>query len=45
MVQRTMIKVKESDVKLGINSDTAFSAGSLKAARRAAGAVQHAVDW
>jgi ankyrin repeat protein len=45
MVQRSMIKVKESDVKLGINSDTAFSAGSLKAARRAAGAVQHAVDW
>ena len=27
------------------HSDTAFSAGSLKAARRAAGAVQHAVDW
>jgi acetoin utilization deacetylase AcuC-like enzyme len=26
-------------------SDTAFSVGSLKAARRAAGAVQHAVDW
>jgi hypothetical protein len=45
LVQRTMIKVAESSVKLNDNSDTAFSAGSLKAARRAAGAVQHAVDW
>lgn len=45
MVQRTMIKVAESSVKLGANSDTSFSAGSLRAARRAAGAVQHAVDW
>jgi hypothetical protein len=40
-----MIKVNEAQVKLGTNSDTAFSAGSLRAARRAAGAVQHAVDW
>ena len=31
-------------MKLGIHSDTSFSAGSLRAARRAAGAVQHAVD-
>lgn len=39
-----MIKVQESSVKLGQHSDTSFSAGSLRAARRAAGAVQHAVD-
>jgi hypothetical protein len=45
MVQRTMIKVQESSVKPGQHSDTSFSAGSLRAARRAAGAVQHAVDW
>ena len=45
LVQRSMIKISHSQVKLGINSDTSFSAGSLKAARRAAGAVQHAVDW
>jgi len=45
MVQRTMIKLEEPSVKLGVNSDTSFSSGSLKAARRAAGAVQHAVDW
>mmetsp|Transcript_20977 Transcript_20977/g.43864 ORF Transcript_20977/g.43864 Transcript_20977/m.43864 type:complete len:1271 (-) Transcript_20977:79-3891(-) len=44
MVQRSMIKVSESAVKSIANSDTAFSAGSLRAARRAAGAVQHAVD-
>ena len=45
MVQRSMIKISESTVKSIENSDTAFSAGSLRAARRAAGAVQHAVDW
>jgi SHAQKYF class myb-like DNA-binding protein len=45
MVQRSMIKIAENRVKLGANSDTAFSAGSLRAARRATGAVQHAVDW
>lgn len=45
LVQRSMIKIADSSVKLGMNSDTSFSAGSLKAARRAAGAVQHAVDW
>ncbi|GAX16962.1 hypothetical protein FisN_5Hh340 [Fistulifera solaris] len=44
LVQRTMIKVDESSVKLSANSDTSFSSGSLKAARRAAGSVQHAVD-
>lgn len=40
-----MIKIEESRVKLGAHSDTSFSVGSLRAARRAAGAVQHAVDW
>jgi len=40
-----MIKIEEAHVKLGAHSDTSFSVGSLKAARRAAGAVQHAVDW
>lgn len=37
--------MKEAKTKEDGHSDTAFSAGSLKAARRAAGAVQHAVDW
>jgi Ankyrin repeats (3 copies) len=45
MVQRTMIKAAESNIKHGSYSDTSFSAGSLRAARRATGAVQHAVDW
>lgn len=40
-----MIKIEEPKVKLGVHSDTSFCAGSLRAARRAAGAVQHAVDW
>lgn len=43
MVQKKFIK--EAMAKADGNSDTSFSAGSLKAARRAAGAVQHAVDW
>ena len=43
MVQRKIMK--ESVTKEDGHSDTAFSAGSLKAARRAAGAVQYAVDW
>lgn len=42
MVQRTM--GRDIEVKKGSHSDTSFSAGSLRAARRAAGAVQHAVD-
>ncbi|KAL7549185.1 hypothetical protein ACHAWF_012454 [Thalassiosira exigua] len=42
MVQRKILK--EEKTKDDGHSDTAFSAGSLKAARRAAGAVQHAVD-
>jgi SHAQKYF class myb-like DNA-binding protein len=45
MVQRSMIKIDESSIKLSDNSDTSFSVGSLRAARRAAGAVHHAVDW
>jgi len=44
MVQRSMTKVQYSSVKLGEHSDTSFSVGSLRASRRAAGAVQHAVD-
>jgi len=42
MVQRTVMR--ESTVKKGTHSDTSFSSGSLRAARRAAGAVKHAVD-
>jgi hypothetical protein len=33
------------NIKQADHSDTSFSSGSLRAARRAAGAVQHAVDW
>jgi len=44
MVQRSVTKVEESSVKISEHSDTSFSVGSLRAARRAAGAVQHAVD-
>lgn len=43
MIQKKFIK--EAMTKADGHSDTSFSAGSLKAARRAAGAVQHAVDW
>jgi len=42
MVQRTVMR--EPTVKKGSHSDTSFSAGSLRAARRAAGAIKHAVD-
>eukprot|EP00548_Thalassiothrix_antarctica_P009026 CAMPEP_0194152770 /NCGR_PEP_ID=MMETSP0152-20130528/53887_1 /TAXON_ID=1049557 /ORGANISM="Thalassiothrix antarctica, Strain L6-D1" /LENGTH=1121 /DNA_ID=CAMNT_0038857549 /DNA_START=103 /DNA_END=3468 /DNA_ORIENTATION=- len=42
MVQKTIMK--DVKVKKESHSDTSFSAGSLSAARRAAGAVQHAVD-
>ena len=45
MVQRSMIKIAEDEIKDRAASDTSFSVGSLRAARRAAGAVQHAVDW
>lgn len=42
MVQRTVMR--EPSVKISSYSDTSFSSGSLRAARRAAGAVKHAVD-
>ena len=42
MVQRAMMK--DDSIEVGNHSDTSFGAGSLKAARRAAGAVQHSVD-
>ena len=45
MVQKTVMKDFGGTVKKDSHSDTSFSAGSLRAARRAAGAVQHAVDW
>jgi hypothetical protein len=37
-------KVLGGNVKVKEHSDTSFSVGSLRAARRAAGSVQHAVD-
>lgn len=44
-VQRAMAMSNSSDIKsFSEHSDTAFSAGTLRAARRAAGAVAHAVD-
>lgn len=45
LVQRSLENNNIQDMKIGEHSDTAFSAGSLRAARRAAGAVQYAVDW
>jgi acetoin utilization deacetylase AcuC-like enzyme len=39
-----MMKTNAEGTKKESHSDTSFSAGSLRAARRAAGAVQHAVD-
>ena len=43
--QQVQRKVKKDiQIKQGNHSDTSFSVGSLRAARRAAGAVQHAVD-
>lgn len=45
-VQRKVMKEADlKNIKQADHSDTSFSAGSLRAARRAAGAVQHAVDW
>ncbi|CAN0224003.1 unnamed protein product, partial [Hapterophycus canaliculatus] len=45
MVQEQLLKKGHTDVKPKDTCDTSFSkAGSLKAARRAAGAVTHAVD-
>ena len=43
-VQMKMFHQDSSNTKADINCDTSFSAGTLKAARRAAGAVAHAVD-
>jgi hypothetical protein len=37
--------MRGASVKMSSYSDTSFSSGSLRAARRAAGAVKHAVDW
>jgi len=37
--------MKDAPSKAASQSDTSFSSGSLRAARRAAGAVQYAVDW
>ena len=42
-VQRALMKYIPT--KAASQSDTSFGSGSLRAARRAAGAVQHAVDW
>ena len=44
LVQKTMMSRQEGDTKHPEACDTSFSGGTLKAARRAAGAVAHAVD-
>jgi hypothetical protein len=44
MIQKAVMRNFAGTVKKDSHSDTSFSAGSLRAARRAAGAVQHAVD-
>lgn len=43
-IQRVLLRQNSEETKNGEFSDTAFSAGTLTAARRAAGAVSHAVD-
>ena len=43
-LQRILLRQSSEETKNGEYSDTAFSAGTLTAARRAAGAVSHAVD-
>lgn len=43
-VQRELLNQSSNDLKKTEFSDTSFSAGTLHAARRAAGAVAHAVD-
>ncbi|CAM9456091.1 unnamed protein product, partial [Phaeothamnion confervicola] len=43
-VQKGMLHKASGEVKQSETCDTSFSAGSLRAARRAAGAVMHAVD-
>jgi hypothetical protein len=43
-VQRSVMKQGDTEIKHPDGCDTSFSSGTLKAARRAAGAVAHAVD-
>jgi acetoin utilization deacetylase AcuC-like enzyme len=43
-VQRFVMRQASEELKSSENCDTSFSVGTLKAARRAAGAVAHAVD-
>lgn len=43
-VQRHLLRQRSVDLKASDAADTSFSAGTLTAARRAAGAVAHAVD-
>lgn len=43
-VQRHLMRQTSEEVKPSDNCDTSFSSGTLNAARRAAGAVAHAVD-
>jgi SHAQKYF class myb-like DNA-binding protein len=43
-VQRSVMKQMDTEIKHPDGCDTSFSSGTLKAARRAAGAVAHAVD-
>lgn len=43
-VQRLVMKQGDTEIKHPDGCDTSFSSGTLKAARRAAGAVAHAVD-
>lgn len=43
-VQRFVMRQNSEELKSSEGSDTSFSVGTLKAARRAAGAVAHAVD-
>lgn len=43
-VQKHIMRQPSTELKLAENCDTSFSSGTLNAARRAAGAVAHAVD-
>jgi acetoin utilization deacetylase AcuC-like enzyme len=43
-VQRALLRQNANEVKPAENCDTSFSLGTLNAARRAAGAVAHAID-
>jgi hypothetical protein len=44
-VQRQLLKKPTEQLKKSEHCDTTFSAGTLSAARRAAGAVAHAIDY